>query len=349
MIELRVVDLWKEYEGKPLLRGINFNVSPGETLCLLGASGSGKSTILRIIAGIERPDLGEIVWNGEVVNELPVHKRNFNLMFQDYALFPHLSVGENVAFGLRMRGIPSGDREKRVKEALDQVNMSGFERRGVTDLSGGEQQRIALARALAPRPALLMLDEPLAALDHALRVELQEELRFLLKQAAIPVLYVTHDQEEAAVVGDRLALLHQGVIVQSGATEDVYQYPVSRWVAEFLGMTNILEGEVIGLAPLKVRSACGTLQPENERQKPLSIGQMVTILVKPAGVTIQSSNNHANGFTGTVTGCSFRGAYYRLKVHLCGEQEFSFLSTNPCSLGEEVSLHLSSTSLVLLD
>ena len=216
MDRLDVIDLYKNYEGQPLLQGENFHVETGETLCLLGSSGSGKSTILRIIAGIETPDSGQVHWNDRDTTLVPVFRRNFGLMFQDYALFPHLNVFDNVAFGLRMQNVPKAEIAGKVKSALERVNMNSFAERQVTDLSGGEQQRIALARALAPSPRLLMLDEPLAALDRSLRVELQEELRTLLHQTGIPAIYVTHDQEEAILLGDRLALLHAGRIVQSG-------------------------------------------------------------------------------------------------------------------------------------
>src|SRR5512133_1394391 len=209
------------YEGKPLLCGVSFTVGEGETVCLLGPSGSGKSTILRIVAGLEEADQGSIVWDGEDVTRVPAHRRNFGLMFQDYALFPHRSVAENIAFGLRMHGLPAAQIKPRVQEALERVNMTGFERRRVTDLSGGEQQRVALARALAPNPRLMMLDEPLGALDRALKEQVEEEVRRLLHISGIPAIYVTHDQDEAFAVADRLILLHQGRVIQSGAPAEV--------------------------------------------------------------------------------------------------------------------------------
>ena len=175
MLELN--NLYKTYENQPLLKGISFSLAAGETICLLGASGSGKSTILRIIAGLEQADSGDVRWDGQSLTKIAVHQRNFGLMFQDYALFPHLNVFDNVAFGLQMKKWPKAEIAPRVDEALGQVNMAGFARRRVTELSGGEQQRVALARALAPRPRLLMLDEPLGALDRALRESLLDELR----------------------------------------------------------------------------------------------------------------------------------------------------------------------------
>src|SRR5512147_1293270 len=237
---LELDNIWKSYEGHPLLRGISFTVAAGETVCLLGASGSGKSTLLRIIAGLEGAESGRILWNGQDQKQIPVHQRQFGLMFQDYALFPHRTVAENVAFGLRMQGLPAQEITVRVREALERVNLAGFARRRVTDLSGGEQQRVALARALAPRPRLLMLDEPLGALDRALKEQVEEELRRILHVTDMPAIYVTHDQEEAFAIADRLILLNQGRVVQSGSPAEVYEHPASPWVARFLGLSNLL-------------------------------------------------------------------------------------------------------------
>jgi len=217
---LRVQNIYKEYENKPLLNGISFQVQQGELVCLLGSSGSGKSTMLRIIAGLEEPEAGKVFWNEEDLSEVPTHKRGFGLMFQDYALFPHRSVSENIAFGLRMADVPQGKIKTLVHAALEDIRMTDFADRAVTDLSGGEQQRVALARALAPNPRLLMLDEPLGALDHNLRTELIKELRAQLHESQKPVIYVTHDQEEAFALADRLILLHEGLLVQDGSPEN---------------------------------------------------------------------------------------------------------------------------------
>jgi ABC-type Fe3+/spermidine/putrescine transport system ATPase subunit len=209
---LDVQELYKTYEGQPLLKGVTFRVEPGETVCLLGPSGSGKSTLLRLISGLEQPEAGHILWNGVDQAGVPVHRRQFGLMFQEYALFPHRSVAENVAFGLRMQRLPASQIREQVQQALDQMNLGQFGERRVTDLSGGEQQRVALARALAPRPRLLMLDEPLGALDRTLREQLLEELRVLLHRTGIPAIYVTHDQQEAYALADRMLLLHSGKV-----------------------------------------------------------------------------------------------------------------------------------------
>lgn len=349
MNRLEVIDLYKEYEGIALLNGVNFHIDAGETLCLLGSSGSGKSTILRIIAGIETPDSGRVLWQGSDISAVPVYQRNFGLMFQDYALFPHLTVAENVAFGLRMHKYPRQVITQKVNEALERVNMTSFGSRRVTDLSGGEQQRIALARALAPDPPLLMLDEPLAALDRSLRVELQEELRYLLQQTGIPAIYVTHDQEEAAILGDCLALLHDGKIVQYGRTEEIYRYPGNRWVAEFLGMTGLLEGTVSLTDPLGVETECGLLYPQLLPNAALPrSGERVTLLVKPTRIEPEPGSISAGTITGTVTDIRFLGDHYRIEMHLYSGTRLKIVSSSPLPPGQEMTLSLRSQDLLLL-
>src|SRR5512132_2642668 len=238
---LEVHHVFKNYEGKPLLNDISFQVDTGETVCLLGASGSGKSTLLRIIAGLEDADACSISFDGIDLTWTPPHLRDFGLVFQDYALFPHLNVDENVAFGLKMRRLPLYEIEERVANSLEMVNLTGFGSRHVTDLSGGEQQRVALARALATRPRLLMFDEPLGALDRTLRENLLNELRSILSQTEIPAIYVTHDQEEAFTIADRVLILHDGKIIREGTPAEVWANPESAFVARFLGLGNVFE------------------------------------------------------------------------------------------------------------
>ncbi len=213
---LTLKDICKTYEGKPLLVNLSLSVKAGETVCLLGASGSGKSTLLRIIAGLEPPGSGTVSWDGVDLAATPPHERDFGLVFQDYALFPHLTVFENVAFGLRMRNLPKPGIQKQVEESLELVNLGGFGARRVTDLSGGEQQRVALARSLATRPRLLMFDEPLGALDRSMKEGLLNELRSILHHMGVPVIYVTHDQEEAFAIAGRILLLNEGSILREG-------------------------------------------------------------------------------------------------------------------------------------
>ncbi|MFQ5968058.1 MAG: ABC transporter ATP-binding protein [Acidimicrobiia bacterium] len=240
MLEVRELSL--SVAGETLLTDISFEVGDGEVLSVLGPSGSGKTTLLRAIAGLQPIANGDVTWDGHSVIDLPTHKRGFGLMFQDYALFPHRTVSENVAFGLRMQKHP--DIATRVAEVLEMVGMAGFEKRGVGSLSGGEQQRVALARTLAPQPVMLMLDEPLGALDRALREQLATELRQLLSQVGVTALYVTHDQEEAFALGHRIMVLRRGRIVQSGTPEQIWTDPGSEWVATFLGQTTWIDADV---------------------------------------------------------------------------------------------------------
>lgn len=316
---LQVQNITKSYEGQPLLRGVSFSVQAGETVCLLGRSGSGKSTLLRIISGLESAEGGQVLWDGVDIQDVPVHRRNFGLMFQDYALFPHRNVAENVAFGLRMQGVPRPTIDLRVAEALEKVNLGSFAKRRVTDLSGGEQQRVALARALAPRPRLLMLDEPLGALDRALREQLGDELRRLLHRTGIPAIYVTHDQEEAFAIADRLILLHEGRIEQDGTPAQVFARPVSAWAAAFLGQTNLVEGEVLGRDPLRVRTALGDLQSACGDGP--AAGGRITLLLRASSARL---GGEVNLIRGQVEDAVFRGEQVRLALQLEGGLELQF-------------------------
>ena len=254
MLELR--NVVKSYEGKPLLTDISFTVAEGETICLLGASGSGKSTILRMIAGLDFPERGAILLNNLDLAQTPPHLRDFGLVFQDYGLFPHLNVFDNIAFGLKMRNASADEIRQRVSALLEQVNLSGFDSRQVTDLSGGEQQRVALARALAPSPRLLMFDEPLGALDRSLKEDLLNEIRSILHKTKIPAIYVTHDQEEAFTIADRILVLHDGIIIRDGTPSEIWKDPQSAFVAKLFGIGNVIEGEV--MAENKVKTVFGT-------------------------------------------------------------------------------------------
>ena len=279
---LEVDHISKTYEDRLLLEDISFEVGKGETICLLGASGSGKSTLLRIIAGLEGADAGFVSFDGVDLTSIPPHLRDFGLVFQDYALFPHLSVYDNVAFGLKMRRLPPSEISQRVANSLEMVNLLGFEKRQVTELSGGEQQRVALARALATRPRLLMFDEPLGALDRTLREDLLNELRTILHHTQIPSIYVTHDQEEAFTIADRVLILHDGKIISQGTPAEVWSHPVSAFVAGFLGLGNIIKGEIKeknGDGAWTVISSAGdfTVHCEHEHQ----MGEEVHVLARP--------------------------------------------------------------------
>ncbi len=323
MLELRGIH--KTYEGQPLLRGVSFTVAAGETVCLLGASGSGKSTLLRIVAGLERAEAGQVLWDGEDLAPIPAHLRNFGLVFQDYALFPHLTVAGNVAFGLRMRNLPRHEIRTRVAAALEQVKMGAFASRPVGDLSGGEQQRVALARALATRPRLLMFDEPLGALDRALRDHLLEELRGILHASGIPAIYVTHDQDEAFAIADQLALLHEGVIVQQGAPEQVCAHPVSAWAAEFLGLGNILAGKWLGEG--RVETALGVVEAACETAA--GRGASVALLIRPERVKMGGNGSRLKG---RVSDVLFQKNGYRVTL----ENGLFFFAHVPPQVGQEI-------------
>ncbi|MBV6452743.1 MAG: Spermidine/putrescine import ATP-binding protein PotA [Anaerolineales bacterium] len=315
---LEVQNIFKSYEDKPLLNGISFTIAEGETVCLLGASGSGKSSLLRMIAGLESPDSGFIAFDGFDLASTPPHLRDFGLVFQDYALFPHLDVHDNVAFGLRMRRLGGEEIAERVANSLELVNLKGFEKRNVNDLSGGEQQRVALARALAIRPRLLMLDEPLGALDRTLKEGLLTELRSILRKTKIPALYITHDQEEAFAIADRILILHDGQIIRDGAPMDLIANPQSAYVAEFLGLGNVIEGEERGKTKdgkWKVRSRFGDFIVACNHKR--SKGEKVHLLARPLEV-----RSEANVLSGVVADVIFQKDKYKvtfdngLYVHL---------------------------------
>jgi putative spermidine/putrescine transport system ATP-binding protein len=253
--DIRLRALVKRYGELAAVDGIDLDVGRGEFFTLLGPSGSGKTTTLRLIAGFERPDAGTVELAGTEVSGMPPFARDVNTVFQDYALFPHLSVADNIAYGLRIKRVPRGERERRATEALEMVRLPGLGGRKPSQLSGGQRQRVALARAIVNRPQVLLLDEPLGALDLKLRQEMQVELKRIQQEVGITFVYVTHDQEEALTMSDRLAVFNQGRIVQVGAPAEVYERPHSEFVAGFVGVSNVLErgGRRFTIRPEKVR------------------------------------------------------------------------------------------------
>jgi len=321
---LEAYHLTKSYSGGRFPDDISFAVDEGEILCLLGPSGCGKTTLLRIIAGLEIPDGGKMLFEGRDIRDAPVHRRNFGLVFQDQALFPHKNVFENIAFGLRMQRLPKEEIRERVAEVLNLVGMVGFEERDVNELSGGEQQRVALARSLAPRPRLLMLDEPLASLDRSLRERLMNELRTILKGAGVTAIYVTHDQQEAFAVADRVVIMDQGRKVQEGRPEEVYQRPATEFVARFLGLANLLPGQVVEAGPpLAVETALGQLTTTDSPA--LTVGQAVTVLIRPEGARCLEAGKPAeNSIVGQVQARSFRGGHYQITVAAAGGTSLRF-------------------------
>lgn len=336
---LTITDIHKSYPGKQALAGISFEVKAGEIVAVLGPSGCGKSTLLAIIAGLETPDEGEILWAGESLRGIPPHRRNFGLMFQDFALFPHKNVSENVAFGLQMAGSSKAQIQVRLQETLTLVGLPGYNERDVNTLSGGEQQRVALARALAPGPRLLMLDEPLGSLDRTLRERLVMDLREILRQSHQTALYVTHDQEEAFTIADRLVVMNAGRVEQIGGPKEIYCCPASLFVAQFLGLNNLLPGKVLyhpdGSPFLDTPLGNLPLPPSAEG---LKAGDPLTVLLRPDTVDLNGDGPYC--LEGKLVEAIFQGKITRATVAVNGFAMIFDLSSHvdlPLP-GESVSL-----------
>ncbi len=312
---LALVGISKNYNAAPLLRDISFDVAAGEIVSVLGPSGTGKTTLLRMIAGLEQADAGRVLFEGKDLQTVPPHAREFGMMFQDLALFPHKNVFENVAFGLRMKNVSTSETRTRVQESLELVGLGQrFAKRDVNTLSGGEQQRVALARTLAPRPRLVMFDEPLGALDRILREELVGELRALLKRLHLTALYVTHDQDEAFAVADRLILLNAGRIQQMGAPIEMYHQPANEFVARFLGLTNLLE---IGNWKLEVGNTKTIAETKaGNFSVPFKNGNARFVLLRPRAVEriVDQTERAENVLRGKIIARQWRGGHPQIVV-----------------------------------
>jgi ABC-type Fe3+/spermidine/putrescine transport system ATPase subunit len=298
--------------GTAAVNDVSLRIAAGEIACLLGPSGCGKTTLLRIIAGLEAPDRGRVLFAGEDVTGQPVYRRQFGFMFQDYALFPHMDVAANVAFGLRMAGWDKPRRQGRVDEILAAVNLWGYQRRAVGELSGGEQQRVALARTLAPSPRLLLLDEPLANLDRLLREELVDELRAIIRRIGVTTIFVTHDQAEAFALADHVVVMRQGRIEQEGAPQAVHREPANAFVAGFLGFHNLLRGAVTADGTA-VDTALGRL-PLAAPPAPELLAAPHLVLIRPDAALVDPAGPASNliELDGKVVAGSFRGGIYRI-------------------------------------
>lgn len=309
---LQLREITKSFADAPAVHNISLTLDEGQILCLLGPSGCGKTTLLRLIAGLETPDTGTIHFDGLNLAGIAPHQRNFGLMFQEFALFPHKNVGENVAFGLQMKR--AIEIETRVREILDLVGLAGFEARDVNSLSGGERQRVALARSLAPDPRLLMLDEPLGALDRALRERLMVEIRQILKAVGLTTIYVTHDQTEAFALADRVAVMNQGHIEQDAIPEELYYQPATPFAAKFLGFANLIEATCV--ADDQIETPFGVWPVATRSHQ---IGEKVILLIRPEAASLQPHPG-AISIEGTLVSSLFRGRYYQITLAVSGQQ-----------------------------
>ncbi len=309
LIELKGIS--KSYDGEKVIDSMNLYIRDGEFITFLGPSGCGKTTTLRIIGGFETADEGNLYFDGVEISDVPAYKRHINTVFQKYALFPHLNVYENIAFPLRLKKVAEGDIEKRVTEMLRMVALSGFENKSVSTLSGGQQQRVAIARALISHPKVLLLDEPLGALDLKLRKDMQNELKSIQQEIGITFIYVTHDQEEALSMSDTIVVMADGEIQQIGTPTDIYNEPKNAFVADFIGESNIIDG--IMLADRRVKFSAHTFECVDGG---FSENEPVDVVIRPEDVDVVSPERGM--LTGKVTSVTFKGVHYEIIVDIKG-------------------------------
>ena len=324
-----------------VLDDLSLYIRDREFITLLGPSGCGKTTILRVIAGFLEPDEGDVIFEDKKINGVPPHKRQVNTIFQRYALFPHLNVYENVAFGLRIKKAPESEIEKTVSEMLSIVNLSGFEKRNINSLSGGQQQRVAIARALAVKPRVLLLDEPLGALDLKLRREMQVELKKIQQQMGITFIYVTHDQEEALTMSDTVVVLNQGYIQQIGTPVDIYNEPTNAFVADFIGESNIIDGVMIRDRRVRILGAEFVCVDEGFGEN-----MPVDVVIRPEDVVLTPPSQ--GELKGVVTDIIFKGVHYEMHVMANG-YEWLVHSTVSTPIGAEVGLSVEPSNIQIMN
>lgn len=345
---LQIQGVSKSFGITHVLSDISLTVQRGDVVSLLGPSGSGKSTLLRCVAGLETVDKGRVVLEGQDITNTPTHQRGIGMMFQQFALFPHRSVADNIAFGLRMQGATKQAQQQRIDELLELIGLQGYGQRSIFELSGGEQQRVALARSLAPRPRLLLLDEPLSSLDQSLRERLMNEVRNIIKQVGVTALYVTHSQEEAFAVSDQIVVLDKGQMLQQGTPEQIYAQPVNRFVAGFLGIENILP---INNTPEKVDNyqwwvptplKMLLVQSKNAPQPYIAIRSEKVEIVDNRKDTVEKS---ANLLTGVVVARSFRGRYYEVRVEYKGGIRMMWEVEKSPQIGDNLTVYIPPTAI----
>ena len=329
---INLKDISVSFDEEQILDNISLEIGDKEFVTLLGPSGCGKTTILRIIAGFLEADSGDVFFDGKVINSVPANKRNINTIFQRYALFPHLNVYDNIAFGLKLKKVPKNEIHERVHEMLRLVNLEGFEKRSINRLSGGQQQRVAIARAVINKPKVLLLDEPLAALDLKLRKDMQTELKNIQKQLGITFVFVTHDQEEALSMSDKVIVMNEGKIQQIGTPQDVYNEPVNAFVADFIGESNIIDG--VMLDDFKVRVEGVTLQCLD---KGFKVNEAVDVVIRPEDIDIVPAERGL--ITGVVTNVTFLGVHYEIIVDVNGFK-WMIQTTDESKVGDKVGLLL---------
>ncbi len=330
--QIELIDVSKSFDDELVLDNLNLEIEEDEFLTLLGPSGCGKTTTLRIIGGFETPDTGTVLFNGENITSLPPHLRPVNTVFQKYSLFPHLNVFENVAFGLRIKGTDQKTIEDKVREMLKLVGLKGFEKRKVESLSGGQQQRIAIARALVNEPEVLLLDEPLGALDLKLRKEMQVELKRIQKEVGITFIFVTHDQEEALTMSDRIIVMKDGIVQQIGTPTDIYNEPINDFVADFIGESNILEGIMhkdydVTFSNHRFICVDYDFYPE----------EAVDVVIRPEDVEIVPSGKGM--LEGIVTSSLFMGVHYEMHISV-GDEDYLCQSTRNFEPGSHVGIDI---------
>jgi len=356
-VGIKIENVCKRFEHRVkgevyAVRNVSLTVQPAELLTILGPSGCGKTTTLRMVAGFEQPDSGRVFIGEQDVTGIMANRRSIGFVFQNYALFPHLSVFENVAYGLRVQRQSQGEISRAVSEVLATIGLQGYERQFPNQLSGGEQQRVALARAIVIRPRVLLFDEPLSNLDAKLRVHMRGELRDLQKRLDITAVYVTHDQEEAMAISDRIAVMHRGEIVQEGTAEDLYRRPASEFVAQFIGRTNLLSGQVVSTGPGGVEvELAGQRIRVSDDATPLSCNQTVRLVVRPEVIGL-GPESMGVGVPGTIVSRMFLGEKAEYQVRM-GTEVLQVTSYNPSergifSPGQQVRLHIPPTGVRLL-